>query len=241
MRPEILSDYLSHPLSLLFILKELSKNNSGSSSQKDILELSVTIPDASTAGHATILGTQSYVFWSWQSFLVSPAQHIFLDLIFYFASISEFVEHLLLLAHFTMSWAKLLFLGSAVVTMAAPSSTWTNSTGSIASSSTILGSGGIVLPPHTTSSTTSLSHSSTASSSGPRQTISDTSSTSLDIVTSTLTVPPTGFSTQMATNTQWSSNTWLTTSKDGHSTIVPVIVGCPGCGPIAAGAGIIIW
>ena len=58
-------------------------------------------------------------------------------------------------------------------------------------------------------------------------------------ITSTLTSPPPDFSTQSTSNDEWTMNTWLTTEKDGHSTIVPVIVGCPHCGGVHG--GIIIW
>ncbi len=58
-------------------------------------------------------------------------------------------------------------------------------------------------------------------------------------ITSTDTVAPTDVSTEGATNTAWTENIWLTTEKDGQQTVVPVIVGCPGCG--GRGGGIILW
>jgi len=59
------------------------------------------------------------------------------------------------------------------------------------------------------------------------------------IVTSTDTVEPSNASTEPTTNTAWTDNLWLTTQVNGHTTIVPVIVGCPGCG--GRGGGIILW
>ena len=58
-------------------------------------------------------------------------------------------------------------------------------------------------------------------------------------ITSTDTVAPSGLSTQAISSSGLTANTWLTTSQDGHTTIVPVIVVCPGCGGL--GAGIIVW
>ena len=58
-------------------------------------------------------------------------------------------------------------------------------------------------------------------------------------ITSTDTVAPSGLSTQAISSSRLTANTWLTTSQDGHTTIVPVIIGYPGCGGL--GAGIIAW
>ena len=60
-----------------------------------------------------------------------------------------------------------------------------------------------------------------------------------DILTSTDTVQPSDASTEGITNTAISSNYWLTTQVNGRTTVVPVIVGCPGCG--GKGRGIILW
>ena len=57
-------------------------------------------------------------------------------------------------------------------------------------------------------------------------------------VTSTDTVPPANLSTQLVTS-NWTSNTWLTTTAGGRETIVPVLVGCAHCG--GAGGGVIVW
>lgn len=57
-------------------------------------------------------------------------------------------------------------------------------------------------------------------------------------VTSTDTVPPADLSTQLVTST-WTSNTWLTTTKGGKETTVPVLVGCAHCG--GTGGGVIVW
>ena len=48
-------------------------------------------------------------------------------------------------------------------------------------------------------------------------------------------VAPSGLSTQAISSSGLTANTWLTTSQDDHTTIVPVIVGCPGCGGLGAG------
>lgn len=58
-------------------------------------------------------------------------------------------------------------------------------------------------------------------------------------VTSTDTVAPADLSTQAITSSGLTANAWLTTSQGGHTTIVPVIVGCPGCGGLDS--GIIVW
>lgn len=59
--------------------------------------------------------------------------------------------------------------------------------------------------------------------------------------TSTMTVAPTDFSTQVTSNAAWSTNLLLTTTAPGSSskTVVPVIVGCLNCG--GHGGGIILW
>lgn len=58
-------------------------------------------------------------------------------------------------------------------------------------------------------------------------------------ITSTMTEPPPEFSTEGITSEGLTTNTWITTTKDGDTTVVPVIVGCPGCG--GALGGIILW
>ena len=82
------------------------------------------------------------------------------------------------------------------------------------------------------------------SNSGPSQTtVPPIASTSggiaTNLITGTVTSAPPDFSTQKISNTEWTGNTYVTTEKDGHSTIVPVIVGCPNCGGIHG--GIILW
>ncbi|KAL8766194.1 MAG: hypothetical protein Q9209_006959 [Squamulea sp. 1 TL-2023] len=59
--------------------------------------------------------------------------------------------------------------------------------------------------------------------------------------TSTMNTIPPGLSVEEATNPAWITNTWVTTTKSGGSdpTIVPVLVGCPGCGP--RDHGLILW
>ena len=86
-----------------------------------------------------------------------------------------------------------------------------------------------------TSVTTSASTTSGTRSQGPPV----TGSSGSDSATSTDTVKPSDASTERTTNTAWSENLWLTTQKAGQTTIVPVIVGCPGCG--GTGGGIILW
>ena len=61
----------------------------------------------------------------------------------------------------------------------------------------------------------------------------------LDTITSTDTVQPSDASTEGTTNTAFSANYWLTTQVGGQTTVVPVIVGCPGCG--SKDGGIILW
>ncbi|KAL8789391.1 MAG: hypothetical protein Q9213_001148 [Squamulea squamosa] len=59
--------------------------------------------------------------------------------------------------------------------------------------------------------------------------------------TSTMDTIPPGLSVEEATNPAWTTNTWITTTTLGGSdpTIVPVLVGCPGCG--ARGHGLVLW
>ena len=60
------------------------------------------------------------------------------------------------------------------------------------------------------------------------------------MVTATDTAIPAGFSALVSSNADWHSNTWITTTdKSGHTTILPVLVGCKVCGGI--GGGIILW
>lgn len=58
---------------------------------------------------------------------------------------------------------------------------------------------------------------------------SDTSSTNSDawvqLITSTITSAPPAFSTELPRDPRVTGNMWLTTNKDGHNTIVPVIGG----------------
>ncbi|KAF9773536.1 hypothetical protein IL306_008644 [Fusarium sp. DS 682] len=62
-----------------------------------------------------------------------------------------------------------------------------------------------------------------------------------DGITSTLTEPPADFSPTTVSNDDWSTNTWITTTSEGSDepTVVPVLVGCPGCG--GSGHGIVIF
>lgn len=60
-----------------------------------------------------------------------------------------------------------------------------------------------------------------------------------DLITTTNTVPPSDASTEGTTDTAFSANFWLTTQIAGQTTVVPVIVGCHGCG--GKGGGIILW
>ena len=59
--------------------------------------------------------------------------------------------------------------------------------------------------------------------------------------TSTMDVVPPGLSIEEASNSLWTTNTWITTNAPGESepTVVPVLVGCPGCGP--PGHGLIVF
>jgi hypothetical protein len=62
-----------------------------------------------------------------------------------------------------------------------------------------------------------------------------------DGITSTLTEPPADFSPTTVSNDDWTTNTWITTTSEGSDepTVVPVLVGCPGCG--GSGHGIVIF
>jgi hypothetical protein len=60
-----------------------------------------------------------------------------------------------------------------------------------------------------------------------------------DSVSSTMTTLPSGFFTEMSSNSLWTGNTWVTTEAGGSSTIVPVIVGCHNCG--GDYGGIVLW
>ncbi|KAL8850823.1 MAG: hypothetical protein Q9221_004237 [Calogaya cf. arnoldii] len=59
--------------------------------------------------------------------------------------------------------------------------------------------------------------------------------------TSTMTATPPGLSVEQASNSLWTTNTWTTTVPPGGSdaTVLPVLVGCPGCG--GRGFGLVIW
>ena len=59
----------------------------------------------------------------------------------------------------------------------------------------------------------------------PTNTTSSTTSLDLDLITSTMTTLPPGFYTEVPKSTTLVGNMWLTTEKDGHSTIVPVVGG----------------
>ena len=60
------------------------------------------------------------------------------------------------------------------------------------------------------------------------------------MITSTDTEAPSDASTEGFTNSALatSGNYWLTTQVGGSTTVVPVIMGCPGCGRFG---GIILW
>ncbi|CAF3487706.1 unnamed protein product [Fusarium graminearum] len=75
------------------------------------------------------------------------------------------------------------------------------------------------------------------SASGP---ISTTKSDD-DGITSTLTAPPETFTPTTVSNDDWTTNTWITTTSKGSDepTVVPVLVGCTGCG--GSGHGIVIF
>ena len=66
-----------------------------------------------------------------------------------------------------------------------------------------------------------------------------TGTSTVTTVTSTDTSAPADFSTQMSSNTQWTANTLITTTVNGHETILPVLVGCKHCGGLHH--GIILW
>ncbi|KAL8918526.1 MAG: hypothetical protein Q9172_005396 [Xanthocarpia lactea] len=59
--------------------------------------------------------------------------------------------------------------------------------------------------------------------------------------TSTMTTIPPNLSVDEAANALWTTNTWITTTSPGGSeaTVVPVLVGCPGCG--GRGHGLVLW
>ena len=61
----------------------------------------------------------------------------------------------------------------------------------------------------------------------------------VDSISSTMTTIPPEFSTEEATNTLWTANTWITTTVAGQTIVVPVLVGCNGCGGVHG--GIILW
>ncbi|KAF6804405.1 hypothetical protein CMUS01_14853, partial [Colletotrichum musicola] len=64
------------------------------------------------------------------------------------------------------------------------------------------------------------------------------SGTVYPIPATTMTSVPPDFSIQILTRPEWTTNTWMTTTaSDGGQTILPVLVGCPGCG----GNGIVLW
>jgi hypothetical protein len=71
---------------------------------------------------------------------------------------------------------------------------------------------------------------------------STTTDSSVPGVTSTMTEPPEGFDvTTVSGHPGWTTNTWITTTESDSSepTIVPVLVGCRGCG--GRGSGIILF
>ncbi|RSL52469.1 hypothetical protein CEP54_010891 [Fusarium duplospermum] len=81
-------------------------------------------------------------------------------------------------------------------------------------------------------------------SAGPDETVTNgpaSTTTVIGPITSTVTEPPETFSPTTASNDEWTTNTWITTTSEGDDepTIVPVLVGCPGCG--GKGRGIILW
>ncbi|KAI3318788.1 hypothetical protein HD806DRAFT_548927 [Xylariaceae sp. AK1471] len=86
-------------------------------------------------------------------------------------------------------------------------------------------------------SSTTNTQSTLLSSSGT--TTSATTTAVINPITSTVTVPPTGFSVEGITSPGLTTNTWTTTTKDDHTTVVPILVGCPACG--GTSSGIIIW
>ncbi|KAL2681120.1 hypothetical protein Neosp_008724 [[Neocosmospora] mangrovei] len=102
----------------------------------------------------------------------------------------------------------------------------------------------------TGTSSDSTSGSDSGSTSGPSpisdgqditQSVSRTTSetTAVNPITGTVTEAPAGFSTELITNSDLTTKTWITTTKDDQETVVPVLVGCPGCG--GAFGGIILW
>ncbi|KAM0393744.1 hypothetical protein ACHAQC_005469 [Fusarium culmorum] len=62
-----------------------------------------------------------------------------------------------------------------------------------------------------------------------------------DGITSTLTAPTETFTPTTVSNDDWTTNTWITTTSEGSDepTVVPVLVGCRGCG--GSGHGIVIF
>ncbi|KAH7231987.1 hypothetical protein B0J15DRAFT_555380 [Fusarium solani] len=71
---------------------------------------------------------------------------------------------------------------------------------------------------------------------------STTTDSSVSGVTSTMTEPPEGFHvTTVSGHPEWTTNTWITTTESDSSepSIVPVLVGCRGCG--GRGSGIILF
>ncbi|KAH9231217.1 hypothetical protein K456DRAFT_38823 [Colletotrichum gloeosporioides 23] len=58
---------------------------------------------------------------------------------------------------------------------------------------------------------------------------------------STMTTVPPELLIQTLTGSEWKDNTWITTTgSDGSPTLVPVIVGCPGCKD-RSGGGLLLW
>ncbi|KAI0185874.1 hypothetical protein EV127DRAFT_473127 [Xylaria flabelliformis] len=112
--------------------------------------------------------------------------------------------------------------------------TGVSSTSSRTSSKTLSTTSVSVTVP-TVSSPTTESQTTPLSSHG----ITSTTTTVVNPITSTVTIPPTGFSTEGITSSGLTTNTWITTTKDDHTTVVPILVGCPGCG--GKSSGIVLW
>ncbi|KAF7558912.1 hypothetical protein G7046_g5249 [Stylonectria norvegica] len=73
-------------------------------------------------------------------------------------------------------------------------------------------------------------------------TLTTSSTQEVPTITSTLTDLPVGFlPTTVTGHTEWTRNTWVTTTSPGTTTptVVPVLVGCKGCG--GRGSGIVIF
>ncbi|KAI1756052.1 hypothetical protein F4782DRAFT_484642 [Xylaria castorea] len=158
-----------------------------------------------------------------------------------------------------MAWTLLLFLfiGSAVsttFTRFANSSVSTTSTSStshtiISLTQTSVSSTGSQTSskiPSTTSISVSVTIPTGSSSTVDSQTSSlfssgttSTTTTVVNPITATVTVPPTGFSIEGITSSGLTTNTWITTTKDDQTTVVPILVGCSGCG--GTSSGIILW